>query len=552
MSYVVLARKYRPQTFAELVGQDHVTRTLKNALLRGRIHHAYLFTGSRGVGKTTAARILAKALNCEKGPTPDPCDACASCVEIREGQAVDVLEIDGASHTGVDDIRELRETVRYLPARGKKKVLIIDEVHMLSQSAFNALLKTLEEPPAHVCFILATTDPHRIPQTILSRCQRFDFRRLPDALLVAHMESVLARENLPADRAALATIARAADGSVRDALSLLDQVLAFAAGGAVDEKLAADVLGVADRRSLLSLGDAVLDRDPARALALVEEVYRSGADLGRFAQGFLSHLRDLLVARVVAEPDDLLEMGDDDRRRVREQSERAERALLQAMFEQFCRAAEEVARSQTPRLALEAAVLDLVEAEPMVPLGDLIDRLQALEARLQGGGGGAATPSRPAARPPAAGVPSRATAPPGATARSVTTAAPAEWSAWVARLQNERPRLAAVFALGRPLRVSGSEVRVGFAPDSFELEQARGCQREVEEFFTAAFAGAVTVRVEPLASGAAAAPSVAEQEDRKRGEERERRRGAAVEHPAVRAAVEVLGAEVREVKADLE
>jgi DNA polymerase III subunit gamma/tau len=544
MSYVVLARKYRPQTFDEIVGQDHVTRTLRNALIRERLHHAYLFCGSRGVGKTTAARILAKALNCEKGPTAEPCDRCAPCVEIREGQAVDVLEIDGASHTGVDDVRELRETVRYLPARGRKKVLIIDEVHMLSQSAFNALLKTLEEPPAHVCFILATTDPHRIPQTILSRCQRFDFRRLPDALLVGHMESVLGREGLRADRAALATIARAADGSVRDALSLLDQVLAFAAGGEVDEKLAADVLGVADRRTLLALGDAVLGRDPARALAVVEEVYRSGADLGRFAHAFLAHLRDLVVARVVSEPDPLLEMGDDDRRRVREQAARGDRALLLALFDLFGRAAEDVVRSQTPRLAMEAAVLDLCEAEPMVPLGDLLERLQGLEARLERGGSGrdaapAAGPRRP---PPAA--PRRAEAAP--------VEPQADWPAWVARLQHDRPRLAAVFALGRPVRVTATEATVGFAPDSFELEQARGLRRELEDHLSSVLGRAIAIRVEPLTSGAGAGPSVAEQEDLRRGEEQKRRRGAAVEHPAVRAAVEVLGAEIREVKADVE
>jgi DNA polymerase-3 subunit gamma/tau len=546
-AYVVLARKYRPQIFDELVGQDHVTRTLKNAILRERIHHAYLFCGSRGVGKTTAARILAKALNCEKGPTPTPCDACDSCVEIREGQAVDVLEVDGASHTGVDDVRELRETVRYLPVRGRKKVLIIDEVHMLSQSAFNALLKTLEEPPAHVVFILATTDPHRIPQTILSRCQRFDFRRLPDALLVEHMDSVLAREGLSADRAALATIARAADGSVRDSLSLLDQVLAFAAGGAIDEKLAADVLGVADRRSLLALGEAVISRDPAGALARVEEIYRSGADLGRFAMNFHAHLRDLVVASVVAQPDALLEMGDDDRRRVREQAGRAERPVLQAMFERFGRAVDDIARSQTPRLALEAAVLDLVEAEPMVPLGDLFDRLAALEARIERGGGPEVSRST---APPRTAAPARGAVAPARAAPAPVAPGPPDWTAWVARLQKDEPRLGAVFALGRPVRITASEAVIGFAPESFELDQARGLKGELERFLSRAVGRAIAVKVEPIAASTPAGPSVAEQDDGKRAAERERRRGAAVEHPAVRAAVEVLGAQIREVKAD--
>src|SRR5262245_48859655 len=244
MSYLVLARKWRPQTFDEVVGQEHVTRTLRNALSSGRVAHAFLFTGPRGVGKTTTARVLAKALNCEHGPTPDPCNRCNNCTEITAGRAIDVLEIDGASHTGVDHIRDLTEGVQYRPAKSRFRIVIIDEVHMLSNAAFNALLKTLEEPPPHVKFIFATTEAHKILQTILSRCQRYDFKRIPLRELMQRLKTIVEREGLQADEVGLALLAREADGSLRDAESLLDQVAAW--GGTITEQTVRDSLGVAD------------------------------------------------------------------------------------------------------------------------------------------------------------------------------------------------------------------------------------------------------------------------------------------------------------------
>lgn len=226
MSYLVLARKWRPQTFGDLIGQEHVCRTLQNAIESGRVAHAFLFTGARGVGKTSAARILAKALQCEKGPAAEPCNACPACLEITAGNSVDVFEIDGASNTGVEDIRELRENVKYLPSRCRFKIFIIDEVHMLSTSAFNALLKTLEEPPSHVKFIFATTEPHKVPITILSRCQRFDFKRIPLPKIVDRLRTIVAEEKVAVSEASLTAVARKGDGSMRDSLSTLDQVLA--------------------------------------------------------------------------------------------------------------------------------------------------------------------------------------------------------------------------------------------------------------------------------------------------------------------------------------
>src|SRR3569832_927710 len=299
MTYLVLARKYRPPRFTEQVGQEHVARTLTIAIAQNRVHHAFLFTGARGVGKTSAARSLAKALSCVNGPTAEPCGVCESCVEIAAGNSVDVVEIDGASNTGVDDVRTLREGVRYLPAKGRLKIYIIDEVHMLSTSAFNALLKTLEEPPAHVVFIFATTEAHKIPTTILSRTQRYDFKLIPTAQLVAHLEGILKAEAIPFQPDGLRLLARQAAGSVRDGLSLLDQVIAYVGEARISREIVSEVLGVADRSLLVDVARAVIGRDVATTLRALAAAVERGIDLGQLARAYLSLLRDIeVVARV--------------------------------------------------------------------------------------------------------------------------------------------------------------------------------------------------------------------------------------------------------------
>ncbi|MCA9671991.1 MAG: DNA polymerase III subunit gamma/tau, partial [Myxococcales bacterium] len=394
--YVVLARRHRPLRFEQVIGQEHVTRTLRNAIERDRVHHAYLFSGSRGVGKTTVARILARALNCEAqdGPTAEPCGECEGC-----NATVDVFEIDGASHTGVDDIRELRENVRYLPARLRKKIYIIDEVHMLSTSAFNALLKTLEEPPPHVVFMFATTEPHKIPATILSRCQRFDFKRVPLSVVTDHLATLAEQEGVDVARDGLAIIARAGEGSVRDALSLLDQVIAY--GPAEGEETlsaarVAEVLGVADRRVLFSLSRAVLEGDAQGALRIIDELFAQGFDLSQLSKRLLSHLRDLVVVRAVGDARALVDATETELGELTEQARDERGVLWRQHFDTFARAAEEIARSSYPRLLLEMAVIEMVHAEPMLPLGDLLERLEGLEGRL--GGGAAASAPAPARR----------------------------------------------------------------------------------------------------------------------------------------------------------
>ncbi len=396
MSYLVLARKYRPQTFEQVIGQEHVTRTLQNAIQRGRIHHAFLFCGGRGTGKTTTARILAKALSCVNAPTPEPCNVCPACVEITQGTSVDVQEIDAASQNRVEDIRDLREAIRYAPQRGKKKLYILDEVHMLSTSAFNALLKTLEEPPPHAVFVFATTDPHKLPQTILSRVQRYDFKLVPTSRLVEHLADVLGKEGIEFDRSALQLIAREGAGSVRDSLSLLDQVLA-SAQGRLSEEQAAAVLGVADRGLILGLGRAILARDAGTALGLVAHAYERGFDLVQLARTLLSHLRDLVVVSVVKEPLPLLDVTAGELDELHAQAALA-KGRVELLFDRMVRVAEDTSRAALTRYVLEVGLVELCSVEPMQPVGELIDRLELMEERLAGktppaGGRGGAPPA---------------------------------------------------------------------------------------------------------------------------------------------------------------
>ncbi len=428
MSYLVLARKYRPQTFEQVIGQEHVTRTLQNAIERGRIHHAFLFCGGRGTGKTTTARILAKALSCVNAPTPQPCNSCPACVEITQGSSVDVQEIDAASQNRVEDIRDLREAIRYAPVRGKKKLYILDEVHMLSTSAFNALLKTLEEPPPHAVFVFATTDPHKLPQTILSRVQRYDFKLVPTSRLVDHLADVLGREGLPFERSALQLVAREGAGSVRDSLSLLDQVLA-SAQGTLTEAQAAAVLGVADRGLILGLGRAILRRDAGEAVQLVGHAYERGFDLVQLARTLLGHLRDLVVVSVVKEPLPLLDVTAGELDELQAQAALA-KGRVELLFDRMVRVAEDTSRAALTRYVLEVGLVELCSVEPLQPVGELIDRLEQLEERLTGkgpqGGGrsGASSPGAGGGRPGATGGPAHGAAPAGPAPAARTMAAP--------------------------------------------------------------------------------------------------------------------------------
>ncbi|MCB9566735.1 MAG: DNA polymerase III subunit gamma/tau [Myxococcales bacterium] len=410
MAYVVLARKYRPQRFADLIGEEHVTRTLANAIANDRVHHAYLFCGGRGLGKTTTARLLAKCLVCVHGPTAEPCNECSECVAVTEGRSVDVIEIDGASNNRVDDVRNLRDQVRYLPQSARRKIYIIDEVHMLTGSAFNALLKTLEEPPEHVTFIFATTEVHELPATILSRVSRFDFRRLPSARLVEHMKSILANEGVEVEEAGLYLVARAGDGSVRDSLTLLDKVIAFASDTA---KISAEevrvVLGVPSQLAVADLASAVLARDAEATLQQLDEVVASGQDLQQLALAFLQHLRNLVVIKLTGSREVLIDASEAEYDHLRGEAEKVEVSVLCQLFDRFARVVDSLANTRVPRLLLEMGLLDLVHAEPLIPLGGLIDRLDEISRGAPGlsavprGSAREISSGRPAAPPSAQG-----------------------------------------------------------------------------------------------------------------------------------------------------
>jgi DNA polymerase-3 subunit gamma/tau len=384
MSYLVLARRWRPRNFDEVVGQRPVTQTLKNAITKDRIAHALLFTGPRGVGKTTTARILAKAVNCERGRTPDPCSECASCTAIAAGRSVDCLEIDGASNRGIDEVRELREIVRYAPSRDKHKVIIIDEVHMLTEPAFNALLKTLEEPPPGVIFILATTHAHKIPPTILSRCQRHDFRRLGQDEILPRLQQIACEEEATVSDGAMKAIARAAEGSLRDAQSLLDQVIAYS-GNEVREEDVAVVLGLVEGELLAQTTQAIIEHDSGLALGVVESLSARGDDLQRFCQELLAHLRDLMVSKVSKDPAPLLQLSRVPPETIRSQAAAMTLADLETIFQVLSRAEFEMRRAPYPRFVLEMALVEATEARSLQTLETLLNRLSALEEKLPAG-----------------------------------------------------------------------------------------------------------------------------------------------------------------------
>ena len=356
MDYQVSARKHRPMTFDEVSGQPHVVRTLTNALTSGRTAHAYLFSGMRGVGKTTMARILAKALNCDHGPTAKPCLTCPSCTEISQGSAFDVMEIDGASSNSVDDVRDMRETIRTAPARDRYRIYIIDEVHMLSTAAFNALLKTLEEPPAHVVFVFATTECHKIPATILSRCQHFTFRPISRREIADQLRRVARGEGIAVDDQVLNLLARAADGSMRDALCLLDQAVAFGGKQVRGDDLMA-LLGAVSRDSLRKLVTAILEQDPAGALRAVAAIQDSGSDLRQFCSELMEHIRNILVAKMVPDADDLIELAPEELAETKADAARLSLEHVQELFRIFHQTEESLRSSQHPWFLLEMAVV---------------------------------------------------------------------------------------------------------------------------------------------------------------------------------------------------
>ncbi|HTO69612.1 MAG TPA: DNA polymerase III subunit gamma/tau [Myxococcota bacterium] len=507
MSYEVLARRFRPQTFDDVEGQRHVVTALRNALRLGRVPHAILLAGPRGVAKTTLARILARALNCDEGPTEKPCGHCTSCLEIAAGTSLDVQEIDAASNTGVDNVREIRESVRYAPSPGKHRIFIIDEVHMLSTAAFNALLKTLEEPPPRSLFIFATTDPQKIPVTVLSRVQRFDLRRLSNAELLVLLRKICSADGIDAPEPVLRAIAREADGSGRDALTLLDR-LTSALGQKLTLEDAIAILDVIDRKLLLGVLEPVLARDPAATLVALRRALEQGADPVRFATDLMTEIRDLVVAKLVDDPTGLIDAAPDALAETRARAAAHDAESLQRLFRVLLTRMQELATATRPDHALEMAVVRLATLPAAESLAALVQKLEALEA-----GGAGPAPGAPSPSAPAGGSPPRGPARPGPRSAGAAPLPPA-------RAEAPAPAPAALVPAPAPAAAKAPEEPP--PPDDADL---------------ATFAAAE----EP----APLAPALSFEQ---RSELEARVRAEAKAHPRVREVIEALDAELREIR----
>ena len=543
MSYLVLARKWRPQSFDEVIGQPHVVQTLTNAISAQRIPHAYLFSGARGVGKTSVARILAKALNCSQGTSPTPCNQCESCKEITDGTLIDVLEIDGASNRGINEIRELRDNIRYLPAKSPYKIYIIDEVHMLTGEAFNALLKTLEEPPPHVIFVFATTELHRIPITILSRCQLFDFRRIAAAAIAEHLGHIAQEEGIQVSDVSLRILAREAEGSMRDGQSLLEQMIAFS-GKKISDKDLLEVLGVIDRQALLDTATAILSGDAVRCLEIVESLHLHGHDLRRFCQELAAHFRNLVVINVSEEPQQLIDLTESELAELKEQAAKVSTAALQQFFHFLLKGGEEIRRSSNPKLVLEMTLLRLVQLPKVMDIGTIISQMQNLEQRISGSGQSSALApaGEQGVAPQAASsdYPQTEDEPEPAT---VAESLSARWESFLERIRQEKPALVASLERANVREPKPDCLALDFSGHEFDYEMVKErdtfglLNRLAREFF------GKRVKLSLNVGGEEGRNEQRVQTDRQRRQQQE-----ALKHPLVTEALEIFGGEIVDVR----
>jgi DNA polymerase-3 subunit gamma/tau len=548
MSYLVLARKWRPAKFDQVIGQEGVVRTLKNALNMDRVAHAYLFCGARGVGKTSVARILAKALNCEHGPTPTPDDTCLSCVEITKGVSPDVFEIDGASNTGVDDVRSLRENSQYLPAHGRYKIYIIDEVHMLSTSAFNALLKTLEEPPAHVKFIFATTEPHKIPTTVLSRCQRFDFKRIPSEAIYQQLNTILKDEDVTIDPEGVRVLATEASGSMRDALSLTDQVMAFG-GKQISIEQVIEALGLAASSLFRDVIEYIIGEEHDQLISLVNKLFEEGHDLKRFCEGLIGHTRNLILYSSLKDPESLVDALDEDRTILRQQSQLARPLRWHQIFDVLSRTLDELARTSQPRFVLETALLRLCSIEQLVDIDTLLKQLESLNSGVGNSPQmGVANKPRvqPADRPKENPVENQQAASP--ESKSGSSEDLTEWERLVQMISRRRPSLGSILNHACPVELTPKKICISFEPGSFFHDQMKSDRnkRDLLRFCKEFFGTEPVLQVESKQPGEGT--TLAQSKEEAKADAENDMREQALSHPAVKEAVRIFGAEVEQIR----
>ncbi len=555
-SYVVLARKWRPAQFADIVGQGHVVRTLMNAIKTNRIHQAYLFTGSRGIGKTSIARIFAKAIRCEtakvEGELILSCGQCSCCKEISSGTSVDVIEIDGASNNGVEAVREIRENAKYMPSTGSRKIYIIDEVHMLTTAAFNALLKTLEEPPAHVIFMFATTEPHKIPATILSRCQRFDLRRVTLAQIQQRLTEVAKAEGLKAEAGALALVARAAEGSMRDALSLLDQVIAFS-GNEITVQSVRDSVGLIEGETLLGILKAIFARNSLDALAHVEQAFQRGHDLRILGRSLIEFLHAAILAKVGAPGSRSLELSDEEWNELKEATALRSLEEIEMIFQVLHHGLEWIARSPQPKAVLDVLLVKCATAEALVFAKDA-----GSPAPASNGGGTQRAPqvqpkAAPAPKPtisaaPATPQPQPQSQPQAAAPEAPAPAAPSgprSWEGFIEHVRKSRPLLASILEHGSNADINEAEQTLALFyrnEENYYLKQLQG-RAYHEQFLTLSkeyFGKPMRLAVELREGG----ESLADRKAREAKDRQDKARTAAQNHPIIREAQSLFGGEL--------
>ena len=507
MSYQVFARKWRPQVFEDVVGQGHITRTLQNAISQNRLAHAFLFSGPRGVGKTTTARILAKALNCKEGPTPTPCGKCDSCLETAAGTSVDVIEIDGASNRGIEHIRELRETVKYAPVGGKNKVYVIDEVHMLTNEAFNALLKTLEEPPPNVIFIFATTEPQKIPATIHSRCQRYGFKRIALAEIAAKLRVITDKEGIKVSDQGLTMIARAAEGSMRDSQSLLDQAVSYSGMEIRNEDLQA-ILGSIAQETLRSFAEGLLARDAAGLLRQVDSLLEQGQDMRQLLAGVVEHIRNLIIARIAKDPGQTIELAAADLDSLRQQAAGTDAERLIMLFDSLSRTLDEMRWSPHQRFTLEIGLVKACSLAPLKPLGEIVERMRLLESKIGPCGQNEVTRQEIARERPAGYAQPRKQQE-ASPSRPVPSAAAGDvWGRVLGALQQKKPAIASsAFAGSRMVEQTDEALVIGIKGSTFQVEIAekKETRELIEQLASEVLGRKVSVAFRPLAADPAPA-----------------------------------------------